>query len=162
MEELLSHPEFQKLTPEFVYSVVLSLLQLVFFLLLANSIRKVLQLVSQENRMIIPSHAFFIIIPLFNIYWNFMLVRHLKDSLNNEFFDRKVPVELNPTQKEGYLFAWSFLLCNIPLPYYFNYIALFFNIISIILYWVKTKEYNKLLKDTASLIPNKDEEKSEN
>lgn len=158
MEELLNSPELQKLAPQLPLLITLGVLQLVFWLLLGNSIRKVLRLIQKENRMMEPTHAFFIAIPLFNIYWNFMVVRYLKDSLNNEFYDRKVPVEIDPTQKEGRIFAWSFLLCNLPLPIFLGYTAVVMNIIGFVLYWIQIVKYNKLLRDTESLIPNQNNE----
>lgn len=158
MNELLNSPEFQRLAPYMPYLMILAVLQVVSWVLLANSIRKVLLMVREENRMMIPSYAFLIAMPLLNIYWTFMVVKHLKDSLNNEFYDRKVAVEVNPTQKEGRLFAWSFLFCNIPLPMFIGYSAIVLNIIGFILYWVKVVEYNKILKATSSYIAEEEQE----
>jgi len=156
MNELLNNPEFQKIMPYLPYMIGAAILQIIFWLLLGNSIRTTLLLVRKENRMMSPAQAFLIALPLFNIYWNFMVVRHLRDSLNNEFFDRKVAVDENPTQKEGNIYAWSFLASNIPLPNFIGYITMFSTVIGFILYWVKIIEYKKLLKQTEHLIPTDD------
>lgn len=152
MNELLKDPEFQKLMPYLPYMIGFAILQLILWLLLGNSIRSTLLLIRKENRMMSPAQAFLIAVPLFNIYWNFMVVRHLRDSLNNEFFDRKVAVDENPTQKEGNIFAWSFLASNIPLPKFIGYITMFSTIIGFVLYWVKVVEYKKLLKKTEHMV----------
>lgn len=151
MKELLEDPEFQKLLPYLPYLFAIAIVQLILWLLLGNTIRTTLLLVKEENRLMSPGQAFLVALPLFNIYWNFMVVTRLRDSLNNEFFDRKVAVEENPTQKEGNIFAWSYLVRNFPLPGFILYIALFANIIGFVMYWVKIVEYKKLLKATGHL-----------
>lgn len=152
MEELLKDPEFQKLLPYMPYILAIGILQIVLWLLLGNSIRTTLLLVRKENRMMSPGQAFLIALPLFNIYWNFMVVKHLKDSLNNEFFDRQVAVDENPTQREGSIFAWSYLVRNFPLPGFILYAALFSNIIGFVMYWRKVVEYKKILKTTTPIL----------
>lgn len=149
MEELLNSPEFKELAPYFPYLIAGAIIQIGFWLLLGNSIRTTLKLVSIDNQMMRPGQALLIAVPLLNIYWNFVVVRALRDSLNNEFFDRKVAVDENPTQKEGNIFAWSFLANNIPLPAFVSYLAMGINIVGFIVYWRKVLEYKKLLKSTA-------------
>lgn len=150
-QELLKDPQFQAILPYLPYIIGLSILQIVLWLLLANSIRTTLLLVQKENRFMTPGQAFLMALPLFNIYWNFQVVRHLRDSLNNEFFDRKVPIDENPTQREGSMFAWSYLVRNFPLPNVIIYIAMFSNFVAFFMYWRKIAEYKKLLKETAAL-----------
>lgn len=151
MEELLNSPEFQKLAPYFPYLIAGAIIQIALWLLLGNSIRSVLALIKKENQMMRPGQALLMAVPFLNIYWNFVVVRALRDSLNNEFYDRKVAVDENPTQKEGNIYAWSFLASNIPLPSFVGYIAMFGNIFGFIMYWIKVVEYKKLLKNTVDI-----------
>lgn len=148
MKELLEDPEFQKLLPLMPYIIAIGVIQLILLLLLGNTIRTTLLLVKRENRLMIPGQAFLIALPLFNIFWNFQVVRHLRDSLINEFYDRKIPVDENPTQKEGSIYAWSYLVRNFPLPSFILYVAMGFNIIGFVMYWRKVLEYKRLLKET--------------
>lgn len=149
MKELLEDPEFQKLAPYLPYIIAIGLVQLTVLLLLGNTIRTTLLLVKKENRFMTPGQAFLIAVPLFNIFWNFQVVKFLRDSLNNEFYDRLVPIDENPTQKEGNIYAWSFLARNFPLPSFVLYIALISNIVGLVVYWRKILEYKALLKKTA-------------
>lgn len=151
MEQLLEDPEFQKLLPYLPYLIAVAAIQLAVWLLIGNTIRTTLVLIKEENRFMRPAQAFLMAIPLFNIYWNFMVVKHLRDSLNNEFFDRKVAIEENPTHKEGNIFAWSYLVRNLPLPGIILVAALLTNIVGLVLYWVKVVEYKKLLIATEHL-----------
>src|SRR5690606_31124852 len=95
-----------------------------------------------------PTHfrSWFVAVPIFNIYWNFEVAKRLADSLNNEFYDRKVEVEERPTQKWGLIFAWTFLLSNIPLPLFVLTIIGILHLVYFITYWVKVNEYKTLLR----------------
>lgn len=117
-----------------------------FWLLFAFTINKTLKLVKKENQCILPSQAWFVAVPLFNIFWNFEVARRLTDSLNNEFYDRKIEVEERPTQKWGLFYAWTFLLSNIPFPVSFLVSLFFLNMIYFCTYWVKIYQHQSLLK----------------
>lgn len=145
MNELLNNPEFQKLLPYLPWIALIALIQLIILLLLANAIKNVLLLMKEQNRLLSPYQPFLMAVPLFNIYWNFVVVRNLRDSIINECYDRKLPIDENPTQNEGYIFSWSFLVGNLPLPF-ISYIASFTYIIGIVVYWKKVLEYKKLLE----------------
>lgn len=157
MKELLEDPEFQKLVPYLPYLYAGMALQFVVLLLLGNTIRTTLLLVKQENRLLVPFQALLLAVPLLNIFWNFVVLRSLRDSLNNEFYDRKVAVDENPTQKQGNIFAWSFLIANMPVPF-IGFAASFAYIVGLIMYWVKIVEMKKLLKTTADLAPQDSED----
>jgi hypothetical protein len=137
-----------KLTVEMLYIfLAVSLVRLTFWILFANTIRKTLNLVAKENRNILPNQAWFVAVPLFNIYWNFEVARRLCDSLNNEFYDRKIAVEENPTLKEGRIYAWTYLAINVPFPPFLLVIGGILNLIYFITYWVKINQYRNLLKE---------------
>lgn len=144
MEELLKNPDFQKLIP---YLIVAFCVQVLIWLLFANTVRTTLNLIKKENRCILPSQAWFVALPFFNIYWNFVVVRRLTDSLNNEFYDRQVAVEENPTQKQGYMYAGGYMVSNIPLPAFVSFIASVVAFVGFLLYWFKIYEYKKLLRE---------------
>ena len=108
-------------------------------------IARTLRLIAKENQCILPSQAWFLAMPFFNIYWNFEVTRRLTDSLNNEFFDRKIPVDDNPTRKWGMLNAWTFLLMNIPLPSVFLVSLRVVNLVYFVTYWIKINQYRVLL-----------------
>ncbi|EFK60026.1 hypothetical protein ACR79S_17110 [Sphingobacterium spiritivorum] len=137
-----------KMTMEMLYIILAaSAVRLICWILFANTIRKTLNLIAPENRNILPSQAWFVAVPLFNIYWHFEVARRLCDSLNNEFYDRKIAVEENPTRKEGQIYAWTFLSINIPFPPFILVIAGIMNLIYFITYWVKINQYRVLLKE---------------
>jgi len=130
--------------------VVAFIFQVIIKLLFANTIRVTLKRVRKANQCIMPNQAWFLAIPLFDIYWNFVVVRRLADSLNNEFYDRKIAVEENPTAKQGYWFAGSNLAANFPTPFFVRYLLSVLSLVSFVVYWVKINEYRKLLKTTSA------------
>ncbi len=151
MEELINSPEYQKILP-YIY-ILLSGFVLLLFLLIYLSVlgRKTLLLIKKENRCVTPEQSWLLLLPFFHIYWNFIFMRRLVDSLNNEFYDRKEEVEENPTQMNGYFYAWSFLVLNLPLPAFIFFITFLLTIVSIILYIAKINEYKKQLENSQNL-----------
>jgi len=137
----------ENITTEMLYiALAAGAIRIVIWLIFAYSIYKTLKLVKKENRNILPGQVWYVALPLFNIYWNFEVVRRLTDSLNNEFYDRQVEVDERPTQKWGMLFAWTFLISNIPLPLFILTVVFVLHLVYFITYWVKIHEYKVLLK----------------
>lgn len=128
------------------YALIGGLIRIFIWICFAWTIFRTLKLVKKENQCILPSQAWFVAVPIFNIYWNFEVVRRLTDSLNNEFYDRQVEVDERPTQKWGMIFAWTFLLSNIPLPLFVLVTIALIHLIYFIIYWVKVNECKVLLQ----------------
>ena len=137
----------EEMTEEFFeYAIIGGVIRIIIWIFFAWTIYRTLKLVRKENRCILPGQAWFLAVPMFNIYWNFEVVRRLTDSLNNEFYDRQIEVEERPTQKWGMVFAWTFLLTNIPLPMFILVIIALLHLVYFITYWVKVNECKALLQ----------------
>lgn len=142
-----------ELSPELMEDFVqFSLYFFVFLILLwlglSYTVYKTLSLVKKENQVILPSQVWFMAVPLFNMFWNFEVVRRLSYSLNNEFYDRKVAVEELPTLKPGQWYAWSFLVFYIPfLPAFVRLAALIICIIYFFAYWYAVAQFKSLMED---------------
>ena len=145
MEELLNSEQYKLIAPYLPYFAAAGILRLIVVAFMSYSVKQTLLLMKKENRCILPNQVWFMLVPFLNIYWNFVVVRRLTDSLNNEFFDRKVAVEENPSQSKGYWFAGSFLVFNFPLPLFVGFVAWIVSFICLILYWVKINEFKNLL-----------------
>ncbi len=129
-----------------LYMLIGGIVRIIIWIFFALTLYRTLKLVKKDNLCILPSQAWFVAVPIFNIYWNFEVAKRLTDSLNNEFYDRKVEVEERPTQKWGLIFAWTFLLTNIPLPPFVLTIIGILHLVYFITYWVKINEYKTLLR----------------
>ncbi|MBE8712920.1 hypothetical protein [Sphingobacterium hungaricum] len=128
-----------------VLVIIIFVVQMTLWLLFANTIRKTLNLIAEENRCILPNQAWFVAIPLFNIYWNFQVARRLSDSLTNEFFDRKIEAEENPTHRDGFLYSITNLLCYIPFPPFWIIFLRTISFINFVTYWFRINQCRILL-----------------
>ncbi|MEP7318819.1 MAG: hypothetical protein ABI921_08750 [Panacibacter sp.] len=115
----------------------------IFFLL---TLQNALKTVSPENRAMEPGNVWLLLIPLFNIYYMFIVVNAIAASLNNEYQKFGVIKNENPTYNIG--IAWcitqiaSSILQFFSIPY-LSIITLLFWII----YWVKVNEHkNEIVK----------------
>ncbi|MFC3197211.1 hypothetical protein ACFOET_06275 [Parapedobacter deserti] len=140
--------DYNNLPPELMQVVVTVLLiRLVVWVFYANTVRKLLLLVAPGNRLMTPNQAWLLVIPFFNIYWNFSVASRVADSLTNEFFDRKIAEEENPGRAAGMWYAWMFLLSNIPLPPFIMMTVGLLSVVYFIAYWVKLNNFRNLLAE---------------
>jgi len=138
--------DYENLSPEMVQLVVAVLLiRLLIWVCYANTVRKTLLLIAPENRLMAPNQAWLLVIPFFNIYWNFSVASRVADSLTNEFYDRKIAEEENPGRATGIWYAWLFLLSNIPLPPFILVSVSVLAFVYFIGYWVKVSNFRSLL-----------------
>lgn len=111
----------------------------------AHTIRHILLRINEGNRFMQPNMAWLVVIPFFNLYWNFQITSRLSDSLTNEFYDRKIAEEENPGKRTGMFFAWSSLLSAIPFPPFIIITLSLLSLMYFISYWVKMNNFKNLL-----------------
>jgi len=124
-----------------------------------NTLKKTLDLISENNRCMKPTMAWLALIPLFSIYWNFVIASRMSDSLTNEFYDRKIPEEEDPGKKTGNIYSISTALANIPLFQGFSMIAAIFSIVYFIRYWIRIDNFRVLLKEHNRFLAQEKEQK---
>ena len=138
--------DYGNLTPEMLQLVVaVVLIRLIIWAFYANSVRKTLLLIAPENRLMKPEMAWILVVPLVNIYWNFVVAGRLADSLTNEFYDRQIAEEENPGAAMGKRYAWLFLLSNVPLPPFILVSIALVSFVYFIVYWVKVNNFRNIL-----------------
>ncbi|GAA4782352.1 hypothetical protein GCM10023231_07500 [Olivibacter ginsenosidimutans] len=130
--------------------IAIGLVAAVFLLikaLYANTFRATLKLIAPENRFMRPGEAWLVLVPIFNIYWNFELAKRMADSLTNEFYDRKIAEEEAPGRSTGIVVAILYVVTVLPLPVNIimglNFVYLFY----FFAYWIKMNRFRELLKD---------------
>lgn len=127
--------------------IAVLLIRLLIWVFYANTVRKTLQLIAPENRLMKPGMAWLLAVPLVNIYWNFVVASRMADSLTNEFYDRKIAEEENPGRAMGRLYAWLFLFSNIPFPSFILVTVALLSFVYFIGYWVKINNFRNLLAE---------------
>lgn len=121
------------------------LIKMLVRLFYANTIRQTLLRIAQENRFMKPNMAWLVVIPFFNLIWNFQIASRMSDSLTNEFFDRKIAEEQNPGKRIGQFFAWTSLLSAVPFPPFIIITLSMLSLMYFISYWVKINNFKNLL-----------------
>jgi hypothetical protein len=115
------------------------ILPMIFFSL---TLQKALQRCALEHRSVDPSMVWLMLIPLFNLVWQFIIVSHLSTSLGNEFRSRNIQKEPEPGKTIGLAFCILAVGNIIPLLGFFTVIP---SIICWILYWIKISSYSSEL-----------------
>ncbi len=111
----------------------------VFFIL---SMRKAILRCAPENRTMTPGMTWLMLIPLFNLVWDFILVKEVAATLEREFRKRNVPVEPSPGKNIG--FAWCILSVGAIIPL-LGILSVLGAIVCWILYWAKIAGFSAML-----------------
>jgi hypothetical protein len=107
-----------------------------------TNLQGLLSKISEKNRMIHPDQLWYLLVPVVNIVYHFIVVDKINSSLKREFADHQsVYTDTNFTYRSG--IAMCLFTCLIPFFTYAGVVALVFWI----LYWIKTAD----MKDQLTL-----------
>lgn len=120
------------------------------------TLSKTLRAVAPQNRTMQPDQVWLLLIPLFNLYWIFVVVSKLSESIRNEFVSRGLSIEERPTYNLGLAYAIVTVVNGI-FSVSFNFGSSFTSnpfsgmlslaaLILIIAYWVTVNNYKKRLE----------------
>ena len=112
----------------------------VFFII---TLQYTLKAISPENRKMPFANVWLLCIPVFNFYWQFVVVNKIAQSIAIECERLEIPVkDTKPTFGLGLTWNISYVLFLIPAIKLWAGIVL---TISWILYWIKVNQYRKLI-----------------
>lgn len=117
----------------------------IFYLL---TLSKALAKCSPATRTMQPAMVWLLLIPLFNLIWNFLVVMALAKSLGAEFKARNIPEEALPGQTIGMAMAVCTACSIIPL---INFIAAPVQFVLWIVYWVKIAGFSSKLSQAQTV-----------
>jgi hypothetical protein len=115
----------------------------IFYIL---TLQKALNRCSPENRQMAPGMVWLLLIPIFNVIWNFFVVLKIAASLGAEFAKRGITSEPAPGKNIGLAFAILSVLSWVP----FVGIAAF---VCWIIYWVKINGFASQLTAPSQSVP---------
>jgi hypothetical protein len=130
--------------------IVAGLLLLVPAILFLLSMKKALDRCSFESRTMSPNSVWLMLIPLFNIVFQFIMVSRVASSLDNEFRLRGISAEPNPGKSVGITYCILGLLGFIPIIGIF---ASLVGLVCFLVYWAKIAGFSSKL--TISPVVNK-------
>jgi len=137
---MMGFPHFPHFGAFFFAFGLLFLLPAIFYLL---SLQKALERCSPASRTMQPGMVWLLLVPLFNMIWNFFVVLALAKSLANEFARRGIP---SPEAEPGQSIGLAMCICTccgiIPV---LGLLASLASMVLWIMYWVKIAGYSQAL-----------------
>ena len=128
------------LAAEFIMvALAILILPIIFFLL---TLQKALGRCAPQNRTMGPGEVWLLLIPLFNLVWQFIVVSRVAVSLGNEFRMRGIPQEPEPGKTIGLAYCVLAVCSIIPI------LGLLISIAALvcwIIYWIKISEFSSQL-----------------
>lgn len=121
-----------------IFSLVL-FIPTIFYLL---TLQKALERCQPRNRMMQPGLVWLLLIPFFNLIWQFFVVVNLAGSLEKEFAERGMASEPEPGKPIG--FAMCILNACGLIPYV-NAVTWIGGLVCWIIYWMKIAKYSRNL-----------------
>jgi hypothetical protein len=119
---------------------------ILYMLTLQNALSKC----DPSVRKMDPGMVWLLLIPLFNLVWNFFVVTGIGQSLGAEFRRRGISSqEPCPAQSIGMAMAICQCCCIIPL---LNVLAGLAYLVLWIVYWVKVAEFSRMLDQPQAVI----------
>jgi hypothetical protein len=120
--------------------VLFGLVALVVMILYLLTLQKALSRCSPESRAMSPGLVWLMLIPCFNLVWQFFVVINIAKSLKAEFTKRGLPIEDKPGQTIGLIMCIAPFVSWIP---FVGCIASIAQIVCFIMYWVKVAGWSK-------------------
>ena len=124
-----------------ILSMAIVIVVAVFFLL---TLRKALSRCQPQNRAMSPNSVWWMLVPIFNVVWQFYLYIKIAESLEREFQQRSVEVEAKPGRTLG-IFAGICSICSV-IPVAGMVISLV-GFICWVVFWVKVSNLSSQIAD---------------
>lgn len=118
------------------------LIALVVCILYLRTLMKTLQAVSPGVRKMEPGLVFLLLIPLFNLIWNFFVVYRIRDSLQQEFANRQM-------SGSGFGFGVGMAMSVLSVLSFIPVAGLLIGLAAFIcwiIYWIQIAGYGKQLR----------------
>src|SRR5699024_6070197 len=93
-------------------------------------------------RLMAPKNVWLMLIPVFNIVWQFIIVNKISESVEADAREKGLSIPPKPEYSIGIALCILSCLCWIPM---LNYIILIGYLVCWIIYWVKVDSFKKLL-----------------
>jgi len=130
------------------FIVLVSLPMVMYLMTLQGTLREI----SPENRRMPPEQVWLSLIPLVGIFWQYVIVARLSDSIRLEFTKRNIYAEEpRPAYRIGLAFCILISCSVIP---YLGFLAALAGMVCWILYWLRVNDYrNILLENPLNYLP---------
>lgn len=107
------------------------------------TLSKALKQVRPGNRDMEPGQVWLVLIPFFNLYWNFKIASDIPSSLKREFRERGMG--RSGDDYGANVGKWYAICCILGLVPFVNYVSGLAQLVLWIMFWVKIAGYSKEL-----------------
>ena len=116
------------------------LLIIIPYILFLLTLQKTLNVISPENRKMPPGNVWLMFIPIFNIFWQFIMAGRIADSIRDECIRLNISVK---EERPTYNIGLTYCICSIAgfIPILGPLAAL----VTWVLYWIKVYEFKKFI-----------------
>ena len=135
-------PHFAIQTGLSMLSILIGLIFLIPIIFFILTLQRAFERCAPAHRAMTPGLVWLLLIPLFNLIWNFMVVTNLAKSLEREYRSRNIPAQLESAKSIG--LAWAILSCCSIIPV-LGLLAALAGFVVWIVYWVKIAGLSKAL-----------------
>lgn len=125
------------------------LLPLIFYIL---TVRRAIEKCAPESRAMKPDHVWFLLIPLFGVFWHFYVVVNVSRSLGREYQKRGIASDASPGLALGLAVCILGLITLTP-HHVLRIIAFIAAVICWVVYWLKVGDLTAKLKGPAAPTP---------
>jgi hypothetical protein len=146
------YTSFQKIhTMVYGWTMILFLLAaLIPFIFYLITLQKALIAIAPESRMMAPAQVWLLLIPLFNIVWQFIVIKRMADSIKNECIRLNIAIaEERPAYALGLtmtlLYLGSLVLNRNNISPLLGAICIIASFVCWIMYWLKIVGYKNLI-----------------
>jgi len=106
-------------------------------------IRQMISLCGEHNRLIKPNKVWLSLVPLFGLFWQFVMINKVGMTLRAEFNERGIKCQENkPGYSEGILYS-TLMICGIIPGIGFLFVLV--GVVCWIVNWRKMNSYSRLL-----------------
>jgi len=141
----LGVPELLIILMVVLIAFAIVLIPQIFF---ALTLQKALNRCAPQNRTMSPGMVWLLLIPLFNLVWNFIVVSRMSASLTSEYRARQMPIDTDAGNAMGVAYSILFVCSVVPV---LGILAGLACLVCWIIYWVKIAGYSARLAAPATM-----------
>jgi len=125
-----------------IFLIIAGVVSLVILLVILRMISNAMAGVPEKHRPMTPGQIYWLLVPLFNLYWNFRIFPPMMEGYAAALQEKKVTVSGDGGAGLAKAFCITYLCCIIP---FVNMLALPAALVLFIIVMVKAFEAKKLL-----------------
>jgi hypothetical protein len=131
---------------EWLSVLLILLLPTIFYCL---TLQNTLKAIRRENRLMPAGQVWLLLVPFFNLIWNFIVVGKMADSIDKEFKARNIEAQPRPGYSIGLAYSVCCACTLIPL---LGWLAQLASLVCWVIFWIKMNACKNKLLSTSVVV----------